>query len=69
MKSLIAVIGGSALVAMGAVTIAITQQQAQPTRMMSSSSTMNIGATSTMGTPPSVPATSVAAPTVKAGSK
>ena len=59
MKTLVAVIGGSALVAMGAVTIAIAQQQGQPTQMVSSG-TMSMGATSTQVTPPTTPETAVA---------
>jgi hypothetical protein len=66
MKTLIAVIGGSALVALGAASIAIAQGQDHSTQMISSG-TMNMGATSTIETPPSVPDTSVAAPAVKAG--
>ena len=67
MKTLVAVIGGSALVAMGAVTIAIAQEQTQTTQMVSSG-TMSMGTTSTQETPPTTPETSVAAPAVKAGS-
>jgi hypothetical protein len=67
MKTLMAVIGGSALVVMGAMTIAFAQEQAQPTQMVSSG-TMNMGSTSTIQTPPSTPDTAVARPAVKAGS-
>ncbi len=67
MKTLIAVIGGSALVVMGAMTIAVAQEHAQPTQMVSSG-TMNMGSTSTIQTPPSTPETAVARPAVKAGS-
>jgi hypothetical protein len=66
-KTLIAVVGGSALVVMGAASIAMAHGQDQPTQMISSG-TMNMGPTSTIETPPSVPGTSVAAPAVKAGS-
>ncbi len=67
MKTLIAVIGGSALVAMGAMTFAITQEQTQSTQMVSSG-TMNMGPTSVQETPGTTPETAVAAPAVKAGS-
>jgi hypothetical protein len=63
-KMLAAVIGGSAVVAMGAVTMAITQEQARPA--MVTSSGMTVGATTKQETPPSVPETSIAVPTVKA---
>lgn len=67
MKALLAVIGGSALVAIGALTVAITQEQAQPMHMVSSG-TMSVGATSTQATPPTTPDTAMAQPAVKAGS-
>jgi hypothetical protein len=63
-KMLAAVIGGSAVVAMGAVTMAITQEQATPATVTSSG--MTVGATTKQETPPSSPETSIAAPTVKA---
>jgi hypothetical protein len=63
-KMLAAVIGGSAVVAMGAVTMAIAQEQAAPGTVASSGMTM--GATTKQETPPSVPETSIAVPTVKA---
>lgn len=63
-KMLAAVIGGSAVVAMGAVTMAIAQEQAAPGTVASSGMTM--GATTKQDTPPSVPETSIAVPTVKA---
>lgn len=63
-KMLAAVIGGSAVVAMGAVTMAITQEQATPATVTGSG--MTVGATSTQETPPSAPATTFAAPAVKA---
>ena len=66
MRTFVAVIGGSALVTMGAVGIAIAQGQAQTTQMVSSG-TMNMGSTSTIVTPPSTPDTAVAQPAVKAG--
>jgi hypothetical protein len=61
---LAAVIGGSAVVAAGALTMAITQGQAEPATLTSSGMTM--GATSTQETPPTAPETSLAAPVVKA---
>jgi hypothetical protein len=63
-KMLAAVIGGSAIVAMGAVTMALTQEQATPATVTSSGMTM--GATTKQETPPPVPETSIAVPTVKA---
>src|SRR3954451_9820882 len=46
-KTLIAVVGGSALVVMGAASIAMAHGQDQPTQMISSG-TMNMGPTSTI---------------------
>ncbi len=63
-KMLAAVIGGSAVVAMGALTMAIAQEHAAPA--MVTSSGMTVGATSTQATPPATPETSIAVPTVKA---
>jgi hypothetical protein len=63
-KMLAAVIGGSAVVAMGALTMAISQQQASPATLTSSG--MTVGATSTQETPPTAPATTLAVPVVKA---
>jgi hypothetical protein len=63
-KMLAAVIGGSAVVAMGAVTLAITHEQAMPAEVASSG--MTVGATSKQETPPPTPETSIATPTVKA---
>jgi hypothetical protein len=63
-KMLAAVIGGSAVVATGAVTMAIAQEQVAPGTAASSGMTM--GATTKQETPPSVPETSIAVPTVKA---
>jgi hypothetical protein len=62
---LAAVIGGSAVVAAGAVTMAITQQQASPATLAGTG--MTLGATSTQETAPSAPETTFAAPAVKAG--
>jgi hypothetical protein len=62
-KMLAAVIGGSAVVAMGAVTMAIT---ADATPAVVTSSGMSVGATSKQETPPPSPETSIAVPTLKA---
>jgi hypothetical protein len=61
---LAAVIGGSAVVAAGALTIAISQEQAAPATITSSG--MSMGATSTQETPPTSPETTLAVPAVKA---
>lgn len=66
-KMLSAVVGGSALVSLGAVGIVIAQGQTQPAQVVSSG-TMSMAETSTQVTPPSTPDTAVAAPAVKAGS-
>jgi hypothetical protein len=62
-KVLSALIGGSAIVAMGALSLAVGQQQAGPDTV--AKATMSIGATSTATTPPTVEATSMAVPTIK----
>jgi hypothetical protein len=63
-KMLAAVIGGSAVVAMGALTMAISQERATPATITGSS--MTVGATSTQETPPTAPETTIAVPVVKA---
>ncbi len=63
-RMLAAVIGGSAVVAAGAVTMAISQEQAAPATFTSSG--MTVGATSTEETPPAAPETTLAVPAVKA---
>ena len=63
-KMLAAMIGGSAVVAMGALTMGINQHQAEPATLTSSG--MGVGATSTQETPPSVPETTFAEPVVSA---
>jgi len=63
-KMLAAVIGGSAVVAMGALTMAITQEQTTPATITGSG--MTVGATSTQETAPSAPETTLAEPVVKA---
>ena len=67
MKKLLAVIGGSAVVALGAAAFAAGHGQVGPTQVVSSG-TMSMGATSTQETPPTAPDTTVAEPAVKAGS-
>ena len=62
-KTLMAVFGGSALVALGAVGSLIVQDQPQ----IISSGTMSMGQTTTQVTPPSTPETAAAQPAVKAG--
>jgi hypothetical protein len=59
-----AVIGGSAVVAMGALTMAINQEQTSPASLTSSG--MTVGATTTQETPAATPETSLAVPAVKA---
>jgi hypothetical protein len=63
-KMLAVVIGGSAVVAAGALTMAIGQEQASPVTVTSSG--MTVGATTTQETPPAVPETTLAVPAVKA---
>ena len=63
-KMLAAVIGGSAVVAAGALTLAISQEQASSVTVTSSG--MTVGDTTTQETPPATPATSLAVPAVKA---
>ena len=63
-KRLAAVIGGSAVVAVGALTMAIAQEH--DTSAMFTGSGMTVGATSTQETPPSIPETTIAVPVVKA---
>jgi hypothetical protein len=63
-RMLAAAIGGSAVVAAGALTMAISQEQATPATITSSG--MTVGATSTQATPPTTPTTTIAVPLVKA---
>jgi hypothetical protein len=64
-RMLAAVIGSSAVVAMGAVTMAITtHDQGIPAEVASSG--MTVGATTKQETPPPTPEISIAVPTVKA---
>jgi hypothetical protein len=64
-RMLAAVIGGSAAVTMGTLTMAITQE-VQATQATITSSGMTTGATTTQETPPAVPETTIAVPAVKA---
>ena len=66
-KLLTAVIGGSAIVAMGALTMAISQEQAAPATVTGSG--MTVGVTSTQTTPPTVPETSMAVPAITGPAK
>jgi alcohol dehydrogenase YqhD (iron-dependent ADH family) len=63
-KMLAAVIGGSAVVAAGALTMAISQEHASSATLTSSG--MTVGATTTLATPPATPETTIAVPAVKA---
>ena len=63
-KLLVAVIGGSGVIAMGALSVAVGQEQAGQ-ESVAKSSNMNVGATSTETTPPVVEATTMAAPAMK----
>jgi hypothetical protein len=63
-KLLVAVIGGSGVIAMGALSAAFGQEQAGQESVAKSSS-MNVGSTTTETTPPLVEATTIAAPSMK----
>ena len=63
-KMLACVIGGSAVVAMGALTIAISQEHGVPATVTSSG--MSVGNTTTQETAPATPETTLAVPAVKA---
>ena len=71
-KVFAAVIGGSAVVAMGALSVALHEEQASGASGGVAAGTtfiegsMTMGQTATTTTPPAAPATSVAAPPVKA---
>lgn len=62
-KVFAAIIGGSAIVALGAMNAAFTQEHAG--QDVAKSTTMTIGATSTETTPPTAPAVGEAAPAIK----
>ena len=57
-------IGGSAVVVMAALGVAVGQQSA-PAAQMAKSSQMTVGGTSTETTPSTVPAVGMAQPTIK----
>jgi hypothetical protein len=61
-KLLSAVIGASAVVAVGAVGVAVANERAGPGTVMSGPG-MTLGPTTTTTTPPAAPVTSVAVPT------
>jgi hypothetical protein len=63
-KLLAAVIGGSGVIAMGALSVAMAQEQAGP-QAVAKSTTMTIGSTTTLTTPPTVEATTMAAPVLR----
>ena len=63
-KLMAAVIGGSAVVAMGTVTMAVSQEHATPATITGSG--MTTGATTTQETAPAAPETSLAVPVVRA---
>jgi hypothetical protein len=63
-KMLAAIIGGSAVVAIGAMNVALTQE-AHTGQDLAKSTTMTIGSTSTETTPPTAPAIGEAAPSIK----
>ncbi len=63
-KMLVALIGGSGIIAVGALSMAFGQEQAGQVSVATSSG-MNIGSTSTETTPASVPATTMAQPALK----
>lgn len=62
-KVFAAIIGGSAVVALGAMNAAFTQEHAS--QDVAKSSTMTVGATSTETTPPTAPVIGEAAPSIK----
>lgn len=63
-KLLAAVIAGSGVVAMGAMSVAISQEQAGQ-ESAAKSTTMTIGSTTTETTPAAVEATTMAAPAMR----
>lgn len=64
MKLLAAVIGGSGVIAMGALSVAVAQEHAGEDSA-AKSTTMTIGSTSTETTPAKVEATTMAAPALR----
>jgi hypothetical protein len=63
-KLVAAAVGGSAVIAMGAFSLAVTQEQAGSVTAAKSNS-MNLGPTATMTTPPAIEATQMAVPAIK----
>jgi hypothetical protein len=63
-KLLVAVIAGSGVIAMGALSAAIAQEHAGQ-ESAAKSTTMTLGSTSTETTPPTVEATTMAAPAMR----
>jgi hypothetical protein len=63
-KLLVALIGGSGVIAMGALSAAFGQEQTGQ-ESVAKSSTMSVGSTTTVTTPPLVEATTMAAPAIK----
>jgi hypothetical protein len=63
-KLLVALIGGSGVIAMGALSAAFGQEQTGQESVAKGSS-MNVGSTTTVTTPPLVEATTMAAPAIK----
>jgi hypothetical protein len=63
MKLLAAVIGGSGVIAMGALSVAVAQEQGRASA--AKSTTMTGGSTSTETTPSTIEATTMAAPALR----
>jgi hypothetical protein len=64
LRQLAAVFGGSAVVTIAALTVAVHQQEVEPDAVLAKSS-MTVGPTSTVSTPPKVEPTTMAVPTIK----
>lgn len=67
-KLLAAVIAGSGVIAMGALSVAVSQERSGQ-ESAAKSTTMTIGSTSTETTPPTVEATTMAAPAMRGPAK
>jgi hypothetical protein len=63
-KLLVAVIGGSGVIAIGALSVAVVQEHAGE-ESAAKSTTMSVGSTSTETTPAAVEATTMAAPAMR----
>ena len=63
-RLLVALIGGSSVIAMGALSAVFGQEQTGQASV-AKSSTMNVGSTTTVTTPPLVEATTMAVPAMK----